>query len=90
VDTDDVIDDEEIYHDKDNLENIDDNEDIEDKKDEDEDEDENKLEATEITADEEIDLNEIEKIKNESFLMTVPNYISREDILEILKSIILV
>jgi len=29
--------------------------------------------------------NEIEKIKQESFLMTVPNYISREDILEILK-----
>ena len=30
-------------------------------------------------------LNEIEKIKQESFLMTKPNYISREEILEILK-----
>jgi hypothetical protein len=29
--------------------------------------------------------NEVEKIKQESFLMTTPNYISREDILEILK-----
>ena len=30
--------------------------------------------------------NEIEKIKQESFLMTKPNYISREEILEILKN----
>ena len=29
--------------------------------------------------------NEVEKIKQDTFLMTLPNYISREDILEILK-----
>ncbi len=30
--------------------------------------------------------NEIDKIKNESFLMSIPNYITREEIIKILKS----
>ena len=87
----DVEDDEEIYHDKENkddnldeIDNIDNIDNIDGKKDDNEDneDDENKLDATEITVDEEVDLNEIEQIYKDSDVKFDENIAKTTDLIK--------